>query len=91
MTEFNYERVATYAEWQAVCSTWNKPNSPPSKKMSSLTDGDMNRKVIVCYPDNVDANERDIVLVKRVGASTPDFLEDYWVSGANSFLDKEFG
>lgn len=91
MTTFIYERLATYKEWQVVCSKWKKPSAPPNKAMSSLTDSDMAGKVIACYPDNTDRDERDIVLVKRTGASTPDFDEDYWVSGANSYLDDKFG
>lgn len=90
MTNFVYEEVATFNEWEAVCEKWSKPSSPPSRKMDSLSDDDMSGKVVSCYPKNSDRAERDIVLIKRAGASTPDASEDFWVSGANSFLDEKF-
>lgn len=91
MPEFNYERVATFSEWKKVCDDWRKPNTSPNKKMSSLTDDEIIGKVIACYPDNTDRNERDIVLLKRAGASTPDFDQDYWLSGGNPYLDEQYG
>jgi len=91
MPNFNYERVGTFSEWEDVCDKWQKPSTPPSKQMSSLTDDDTLGKVIVCYPDNNDRNERDIVLLKRAGASTPDLTQDYWLSGGNPYIDEEYG
>jgi len=90
MTNFIYEEVATFNEWETICTTWSKPSTSPARKMGSLSDDDVNGKVVTCYPHNTDRAERDIVLIKRAGASTPDASEDFWGSGANSFLDEEY-
>jgi len=91
MVNFVYDPISTYKEWLAISNKWSKPTNPPTRKMGDLTDDDVLNKVVTCYPDNKDRAERDVVLIRRTGASTPDPVEDFWVSGASSFLDDQFG
>ena len=88
--DFVYENKGTFGEWQSTCNTWNKPSSPPSRTMDSLSQSDVTNKVVVCYSLNTDRDERDFALIKPVGSSTPVEGEYFWVSGANPFLDAEF-
>ena len=89
MTTFVYEEVGTFDEWQRVCTKWSKPSSI-SKNMGSLSDSDVSGLVCTCYPKNTDKSERDIVLFKPAGSSTPDPTKDFWAKGANSFLDTKY-
>ena len=88
--DFVYENKGTYGEWQSTCTTWNKPSSSPARSMDSLSQSDVDNKVVVCYSLNTDPADRDFALIKPVGSSTPVEGEYFWVSGANPFLDDEF-
>ena len=89
MTTFVFEQVGTHKEWKDISKKWKKPSSP-TKDMGTLTDDDVAGLVCTCYPKNSDRSERDVVLFKPAGSSTPNSEKDFWASGANPFLDSEY-
>lgn len=89
MTNFVYEAVGTYGEWQQICERWSKPDAP-GIDMRNLGDNEVAGLVCTCYPRNNDRSEREIVFFKPAGSSTPDPAKDFWAKGANEFLDEQF-
>jgi len=89
MTNFIYEEVGTYNEWQTICDRWSKPNAP-GVDMRNLGDEEIAGLVCTCYPKNTNRSERDVVLFKPVGSSTPNPEKDFWSKGANTFLDDKY-
>ena len=77
------EDVPTIHEWESLCQRWRRPNSP-GKHISGLRQDELANKVVCVYTRNFRRAERDIGLVKPVGASTPVPGQYLWVSGINS-------
>jgi hypothetical protein len=78
-----FEDVPTIHEWSATCQRWRRPGVP-SRPISALRSDELANKVVCVYTRNFNRQERDVGLVKPVGASTPVPGQYFWVSGINS-------
>ena len=80
-----FEDLGTYREWSQLCHRWKRPRGAlPS--ISSLSKEQLTRKVVCVYSQNADKRDRDVGLVKPVGASTPKDGTYTWVSGVASLI-----